>query len=78
MCAIPLSYFWLNHLTIVPQSSRYQLELEMALCLLFGCAVQLVLASFAANCGADKSDRDPGSRWPSPGVALSVNSRASW
>ena len=37
MCAIPLGYFWLNHLTIVPQSSRYQLELEMALCLLFGC-----------------------------------------
>lgn len=37
MCAIPLGYFWL-HLTIVPQSSRYQLELEMALCLLFGCA----------------------------------------
>jgi hypothetical protein len=36
MCAIPLGYFWLN-LTIVPQSSRYQLELEMALCLLFGC-----------------------------------------
>jgi hypothetical protein len=37
MCAIPLGYFWFNHLTIVPQSSRYQLELEMALCLLFGC-----------------------------------------
>jgi hypothetical protein len=36
MCAIPLGYFWL-HLTIVPQSSRYQLELEMALCLLIGC-----------------------------------------
>ena len=37
MCAIPLGYFWLN-LTLVPQSSRYQLELEMALCLLLGCA----------------------------------------
>jgi hypothetical protein len=37
MCCIPLGYFWLNHLTIVPQSSRYQLELEMAVCLLFGC-----------------------------------------
>ena len=37
MCAIPLGYFWFHHLTIVPQSSRYQLELEMALCLLFGC-----------------------------------------
>ncbi len=40
MCAIPLGYFWLN-LTIVPQSSRYQLELEMALCLLFGCVFAL-------------------------------------
>lgn len=38
MCAIPLGYFWLGHLTIVPQSSRYQLELEMAVCMLFGCA----------------------------------------
>ena len=42
MCAIPLGYFWLNHLTIVPQSSRYQLELEMAVCLLFGCAFHLL------------------------------------
>lgn len=37
MCAIPLGYFWFHRLTLVPQSSRYQLELEMALCLLFGC-----------------------------------------
>jgi len=38
MVAIPTGYFWL-HLTIVPQSSRYQLELEMAVCLLLGCVV---------------------------------------
>jgi len=37
MCAIPLGFFWMHHLTIVPQASRYQLELEMAVCLLFGC-----------------------------------------
>jgi hypothetical protein len=36
MCAIALGYFWL-HLTIVPQSGRYMLEFEMALCLLMGC-----------------------------------------
>ena len=41
MCAIPLGYFWL-HLTIVPQSSRYQLELEMAVCLLLGCFLHLL------------------------------------
>ncbi len=40
MCTIPLGYFWLNRLTIVPQSSRYQLELEMAVCLFFGCATR--------------------------------------
>ena len=43
LCAIPLGYFWYNHLTIVPQSSRYQLELELALCLLFGCALRWIL-----------------------------------
>lgn len=42
MCAIPLGYFWFHHLTIVPQSSRYQLELEMAVCLLFGCVFNWV------------------------------------
>ena len=42
MCAIPLGYFWFNRLTIVPQSSRYQLELEMAICLLFGCVFNWV------------------------------------
>lgn len=42
MCAIPLGYFWFRHLTIVPQSGRYQLELEMALCLLFGCAFRWI------------------------------------
>jgi hypothetical protein len=42
MCAIPLGYFWMNHLTIVPQASRYQLELEMAVCLLFGCVVSWI------------------------------------
>ncbi|HVV47534.1 MAG TPA: hypothetical protein VHC72_20125 [Bryobacteraceae bacterium] len=40
MCAIPLVYFWLGGLTIVPLSSRYQLELEMAVALLFGCALR--------------------------------------
>jgi hypothetical protein len=36
MCLIPLGYFFLD-LTIVPQGSRYQLELELAVCLVFGC-----------------------------------------
>jgi hypothetical protein len=36
MCVIPLGYFLLD-LTLVPQGSRYQLELEMALCLAFAC-----------------------------------------
>ena len=40
MCAIPLGYYWFHGLTVVPQSNRYQLELEMALALLFGCAVR--------------------------------------
>ncbi|HVY91762.1 MAG TPA: hypothetical protein VHA14_03395 [Bryobacteraceae bacterium] len=42
MCAVPLGYFWFRHLTIVPQSSRYQLEIEMALALLFGCVVRWI------------------------------------
>ncbi len=42
MCSIPLVYFWLPGLTLVPQSSRYQLELELAVCLLFGCLFYLV------------------------------------
>ena len=36
MCLIPLGFFLLN-LTLVPQGSRYQLEMEMALCLCFAC-----------------------------------------
>ena len=36
MTAIPLGYFQLN-VTLAPQSSRYQLELEMALCLAAAC-----------------------------------------
>jgi hypothetical protein len=36
MCIIPLGFFLLN-LTLVPQGSRYQLEMEMALCLWFAC-----------------------------------------
>jgi hypothetical protein len=36
MCLIPLGYFFLD-LTIVPQGSRYQLELEIAVCLAVGC-----------------------------------------
>lgn len=47
MCAIPLGYFWLN-LTIVPQSDRYQPELEMAVCLLFACAFAWVWWRFPA------------------------------
>ncbi len=42
MCFVPLGYFWFQHLTIVPQSSRYQLELELALCLLFGCLTRWI------------------------------------
>jgi len=41
LCAIPLGYFWLD-LTIVPQSSRYQLELEMGVCLLAGCVFRWI------------------------------------
>lgn len=44
MCAIPLVYFWFGGLTIVPLSSRYQLELEMAVALLFGCALRWIWA----------------------------------
>jgi len=36
ICIIPLGFFLLN-LTLVPQGSRYQLEMEMALCLWFAC-----------------------------------------
>ncbi len=42
MCAIPLGYYWFHGLTVVPQANRYQLELEMALALLFGCAVRWI------------------------------------
>jgi hypothetical protein len=42
MCAIPLAYFWMDHLTIVPLSHRYQLELEMAIALLISCALRLI------------------------------------
>jgi hypothetical protein len=43
MCAIPLGFFWMHHLTIVPQASRYQLELELAISLIFGCVVHRIL-----------------------------------
>lgn len=46
MCVVPLGYFWLNHLTIVPQAGRYQLELEMSLCLLFGCVFRWMWRHF--------------------------------
>ncbi len=36
MCAIPLGFFWCD-LTLVPQASRYQLELEMAVAVALGC-----------------------------------------
>jgi hypothetical protein len=36
MCIIPLSYFLLN-VTLAPQANRYQVEMEMALCLCFAC-----------------------------------------
>jgi hypothetical protein len=36
MCALPIAYF-LFGVTLVPQGNRYQLELEMALCLVLGC-----------------------------------------
>jgi hypothetical protein len=36
MCIVPLGFFLLD-LTLVPQGSRYQLEMEMALCLWFAC-----------------------------------------
>ncbi|HVW85702.1 MAG TPA: hypothetical protein VHB50_13530 [Bryobacteraceae bacterium] len=41
MCLIPLGYFLLD-LTIAPQGNRYQLEMEMALCLLLACAVSRI------------------------------------
>jgi hypothetical protein len=36
MCLIPLSWFLLNE-TLAPQANRYQVEMEMALCLGFAC-----------------------------------------
>jgi hypothetical protein len=36
MCLIPLSWFLLN-VTLAPQPNRYQVEMEMALCLGFAC-----------------------------------------
>jgi hypothetical protein len=35
MCAFPVAFFW-RGITLVPQPHRYQLELEMGLCLLAG------------------------------------------
>jgi len=35
MCAFPALYYW-KHITLVPQPHRYELELEMGLCLLLG------------------------------------------
>ena len=36
MCLIPVAFFF-GGLTLVPQGSRYQLELELAVCLAFAC-----------------------------------------
>ena len=36
MCLIPVAFFFAG-LTLVPQGSRYQLELELAVCLAFAC-----------------------------------------
>ncbi len=36
MCVIPLSYFLVD-VTLAPQANRYQVEMEMALCLGFAC-----------------------------------------
>ncbi|MDP9170755.1 MAG: hypothetical protein M3N54_09075, partial [Acidobacteriota bacterium] len=41
MCVIPLGFFWWN-LILVPQGNRYQLEMEMALCLAFGCLCRVL------------------------------------
>jgi hypothetical protein len=38
MCLFPMSHFLLNT-SIIPQGNRYQLEMEMALCLALGCLV---------------------------------------
>ncbi len=42
MCALPIGFFAFN-LSLVPQGNRYQLELEMALCLLTACIVGVVV-----------------------------------
>jgi hypothetical protein len=36
MCLVPLAFFYAG-ITLVPQASRYQIELEMGICLAFGC-----------------------------------------
>jgi hypothetical protein len=43
MCAIPLGFLWLGR-SLLPMSGRYQIELEMLICLLFGMAVAHVLS----------------------------------
>jgi len=42
MCAFPIAYF-LFDITLVPQGNRYQLELEMAMCLVAGVVVARLL-----------------------------------
>jgi hypothetical protein len=44
MCALPLADFGL-HVTLVPQGTRYQLDMEMALAMVFACLVTMALRS---------------------------------
>jgi len=71
MCAIPLGYFWFDHLTIVPQANRYQLELELALCMLFGCAFRWLWKHLP-------SDLAQGSRIALVVVVAAVSIRQAW
>jgi hypothetical protein len=48
MCAFPIAYFQLG-ISLVPQGSRYQLEMEMAVCLLIGCFLARVTENLNAT-----------------------------
>src|SRR5208283_5397229 len=43
MCAIPLGSFWLGWF-VVPMANRYQIELEMLICLVFGITAAYALS----------------------------------